>query len=391
MKAIETYFEDFLQDIRLTGSQKQDLITGHRTLRERLNNFEGLQQIIVTTFLQGSYRRSTAVRPLGNKRADVDIIVVTNIDKTKITPQEAINLFVPFVKKHYEGKYQIQGRSIGIGLSYVDLDIVITSAPSIVDQKILKSLSVTTDKGLEDLMAGLSEWKLINDWVEPDLIKSLGSQNLSETQRKQAEWKLEPLHIPDREANKWEETHPLEQIRWTRDKNKNTNKYYVNVVKAIKWFRTLKLTDIKYPKGYPIEHMIGDCCPDGITGMAEGVCKTLENIVSKYASHYQLGIVPVLPDRGVPGHDVWKRISFDDFKKFYDHVKTYAKIAREAMNATSIKIQVDTWKMLFGDKFPDAPDNDDNDNKGNLGSGPYLGGFTNREKASSTNQNSRFA
>ena len=28
-------------------------------------------------------------------------------------------------------------------------------------------------------------------------------------------WKDEPLLIPDREADAWDKTHPLEQIRWT--------------------------------------------------------------------------------------------------------------------------------------------------------------------------------
>ena len=40
-----------------------------------------------------------------------------------------MDLFVPFLEKHYKDKYRIQGRSIGISLSYVDLDIVPTSAP----------------------------------------------------------------------------------------------------------------------------------------------------------------------------------------------------------------------------------------------------------------------
>jgi len=383
MKTIDSYFNDFLAEIRLTPSQRDDLKRGHTTLRDRLSSDDSLKSIIVTTFLQGSYRRSTAIRPLGNKRADVDVIVVTNLDKTKVTPQEAIDKFLPFVEKHYKGKYKIQGRSIGIELSYVDLDIVITSAPSEVDKEFLKSRSVTTDMMLEDLTSGNNDWRLIKGWGEPDISKGFFSQNLSDAQRKEPEWKLSPLHIPDREANIWEETHPLEQIRWTRDKNKNTNKHFVNVVKALKWWRALRLTDLKYPKGYPIEHMIGDCCTDGITSVAEGVCKTLENIVSDYAYHRTTGQVPALPDRGVPSHNVWKRITPSDFASFYDYVKTYAKIAREALDASSIKAQVEKWQQLFGDKFPDAPEQEDIKSSMN-------GGFTKRSE-SSTVSGGRFA
>ena len=148
--SVNSYFNEFLSNIRLSDYQRKQLIDGHTTLRNRLNDDADLSKIIVSTFLQGSYRRATSVKPKDGKRADVDIIVVTNLDRYSTSPQEAINLFIPFVDKFYKGKYRIQGRSIGITLSYVDLDIVITSAPSEVDQKILKSESVTTMMSLED-------------------------------------------------------------------------------------------------------------------------------------------------------------------------------------------------------------------------------------------------
>jgi len=347
------FFNDFLQDIRLTPNQKADLIRGHETLRDRLHADETLSSIIVETFLQGSYRRSTAVRPSGDKRADVDIIVVTNLDKSNVTPQEAIDKFIPFVEKHYKGKYRIQGRSIGIELSYVDLDIVITSAPSEVDKDAYRLLSVTTDLALEDL-ASTYDWRLVKAWTEPDIIK--GITILNEAARKEPEWKLQPLWIPDREADCWVETHPLEQIRWTFAKNKLTNTHYVNVVKAMKWWRLQKLTTLKHPKGYPLEHMIGDCCPDGILSVPEGVCRTLESIVARCQVNKLLQTVPELPDRGVPSHNVWKRISQADFNAFYDQVVRYAKIAREALDAVTLKVQCEKWQELFGSKFPDAPE-----------------------------------
>ncbi len=112
-------------------------------------------------------------------------------------------------------------------------------------------------------------------------------------------WKSQPLRIPDREAGKWEDTHPIEQIRWTWAKSKDTNGHYVNVVKAIKWWRKLKVLKPKYPKSYPLEHMIGDCCPFGIGSVAKGVTLTLENMETAYRPWVTLGQVPHLPDRGV--------------------------------------------------------------------------------------------
>ena len=155
-------------------------------------------------------------------------------------------------------------------------------------------------------------------------------------------------------------------------------------MKAIKWWKSVRLTDLKYPKGYPIEHMIGDCCPDDITSVGEGVVSTFENFVTNFKHDYQLGLVPKFPDRGVPEHDVWHRITFDDFKAFYDGVKKYAAIAREAYEADTLKKAVDKWREVFGDKFPPAPDDDN----GGSNNGPK--GFTPRTSPSDPGEG-RFA
>jgi hypothetical protein len=345
---VNSSYNDFLANIRLTKNQRDDLITGHTTLRNRLNGDPALSKILVSTFLQGSYRRATAIKPKNGKSADVDVIVVTNLDRHALTPLEAIDKFIPFVEKHYKGKYRVQGRSIGIELSYVDLDIVVTSAPSEADQALLKTESVTTSLALEDLG---NDWKLARNWAEPGH-RQYWNTLLTEALRTAAEWKTASLYIPDQEAQCWVETNPLEQIRWTRDKNKSTNSHYINVVKALKWWRNCRLTDLKHPKGYPIEHMIGDCCPNGISSVAEGVVKTLETIVTKYEVYRSLQLTPTLPDRGVPSHNVWKRVSNADFVNFYDRVKAAAATARQAYDADLVSEALQCWRQLFGSEFP---------------------------------------
>src|SRR5688572_9706552 len=115
---LASYFMDFLSGIRLTDRQTTDAITGHSTLRKRLLADDDLKPIVVDTFLQGSYKRATAVRPSEGQRADVDVVVVTRLNKDEYTPNAALGTFIPFLDKHYEGKYELQGRSFGITLSY---------------------------------------------------------------------------------------------------------------------------------------------------------------------------------------------------------------------------------------------------------------------------------
>lgn len=371
---LPSYFIDFLAKIRLTVEQRTDCCDGHTTLRKRLFADEALKAIVVSTFLQGSYRRFTAIRPHEGRRADVDVVVVTRLDSEEVPPVAALERFRPFMREHYKGKYEYQERSIGIELSYVDLDLVVTAAPSEADVELLRSDSVVTQKSLEEL----DDWRLVPSWLDPDRRSGFRAKSLMEQAAAEPEWKLSPLYIPDRDVEEWEQTHPLEQLRWTRDKNRATTRHYVNVVKAVKWWRRVNYTEPEYPKGYPVEHLVGACCPDGIPSVGYGVTVTLESIAVKYKEYANSGNVPFLPDHGVPEHNVFARISGEDFALFHSQVCEAAVLARAALNSESIVDSVRGWQRLFGDQFPNPPSDDD----GNDDDGPKKGGFTPRKEES---------
>ncbi len=349
---LETDFADFLRDIRPTTSMREHLKAGHQTLRERLNADEELKKCVVCYFLQGSYRRATAIRPKGDRRSDVDLIVVTRLSENEYTPAKAMDVFQPFLEKHYRGKWRQQGRSFGIEMSNVELDLVITSAPSEAEVGIFECDAVNTDDDLEEV----GDWRLHRSWLAKNARERPDARTLLAEAKGQEEWMTQPLRIPDRDANRWGPTHPLAQIQWTRDKNARTNGHFVNVVKAIKWWRVEKHEEPKHPKGFPLERLVGACCPDGIASIAEGVVSTLEQIALDYVLAAQGGYAPTLPDYGVSSHDVFKRISADDFKKFYEQVKDAAVLARKALDSDDRTESGNLWRDLFGSKFPKPPE-----------------------------------
>ncbi len=175
----------------------------------------------------------------------------------------------------------------------------------------------------------------------------------------------------------WTPTHPLEQIRWTWQKNRASKGHYVNVVKAIKWWRRLN-SEPKYPKGYPVEHLIGANCLDGIESVAAGVTATLEKIATEYKYYAQIKSAPILPDHGVPQHNVLKRVSGEDFAAFHKLVCAAAVTAREALDATTVSSSAKKWRELFGNKFPDGGEDDDGGDNGGGGGIAAKGGFTPR-------------
>ena len=350
---LQSDFNKFLQEIRPTKAMRDQLITGHKTLRERLKADEDLKPILVSDFLQGSYRRYTAVRPKRDNRSDVDIIVVTKLDEDEYTPKDALALFEPFLNKHYKGTWRRQGRSFGIEMSYVELDVVPTSAPAEQEYGILQSDAVTSD----DNIVEARDWRLHRSWRALDDRSRVDSAMLLDQAAGEAEWRVQPLRIPDRGADRWDGTHPLEQIRWTRDKNSRCNGHFVNVVKCIKWWRLEHYSEPAHPKGFPLERLVGERCPDGIESVAEGVVKTLEAIVSSYAMLVLTNGRPTLSDYGVPSHDVLHRLSGEDFCAFYDQVKVSADLSRRAFDSEDRTESCYLWRELFGSKFPPPPDN----------------------------------
>lgn len=376
MATIPTYFTDFLAGIRLTDSQTTDCVTGHNTLRKRLQEDEALAPIIVGTFLQGSYKRSTAVRPSADtSKSDVDVIVVTTMDRTQYSPQQALDRFRPFLKKHYDGKFEPQGRSWGIKLSYVELDLVPTSAPSEAVKELVKSASVATNETIEEA----KDWQLSVNWKSGQTGLITKTSSIVESANKQ--WQKEPLWIPDRDVQKWDETHPLAQIEATVNKNKACNGHFVNVVKCLKWWRITQQPKPKYPKSYPLEHLFWLNCPNGIDSVAKGVVFSLEAIRDQYRVQAITKQTPFIGDHGVPSHNVLGRVSGDDFSAFHALITDAAKQARLAFDEKNTKKSARIWRDLFGEKFPEPPS--DRNGDGNDGKSPdKTGGYTPRKDVS---------
>ena len=316
--------KDLVGEISPTDSQQSALRDAHIRLRERLMADDDLKPLIVETFLQGSYRRHTGIRPEKDDKPDVDTVVVTRLDRNQYTPEQAMNILIPFLNRYYAGKWKKKGRSIGIELAKVKLDVVITSAPSKAGEKaLIEALRQEYDYG--DLAADGDEWK------------------------------GEPLWIPDREARNWQRTHPRSQIFWTQDKNRRTNGHFIHVVKLVKWWWQTKHPEQEYPKSYPLEHIVGDCCPDGITSLAQGFTETLEEMERRYQGVVNAGGVPFLADRGVPEQNVLKRITPKDFSQFHSKGRATAKIARQTMNSTDQGESAHLWQEIFGSRYPVRP------------------------------------
>ena len=375
MTAIPTYFTDFLADIRLTSPLETHCREKHLDLRRRLQADPDLSTIIIDAFLQGSYRRQTGVRPLDRaartEHVDVDLVVVTTLDPEAYTPDRVVARLTPFLDRDFKGHWSRNDRSIKIiyDETPVTLDLVVTAAPSMIVQEALR-------KAAERGRTSTGGIITLSERPAGDLGDILSLREAVAHVRKAAglqDWRDDALLIPDRQLRNWVETHPIEQIAWTEAKSARTQGHYVNVVKAVKWWRR-RHADPEHPKGYPLEHMVGTVCPDGIESVAEGVTMTLEAIVRNYQAHAITHRKPALPDHGVPHNDVFRRVSATDFAGFYTVVQSAAQLARQALDSPTVAYSASTWRQLLGPEFPE----------------PGKGGFAERTAASTIATTGRF-
>lgn len=314
-------FKKFLEQIRPSSAQLIQFRRAHTELRRRIARDPDLRDRIVATFLQGSYRRSTAIRGTdGRGVSDVDVVVVTDLDPVHHLPERVLTRLSPFLREHYP-RARVQGRSVRVQMDGVALDLVLTSAPSRVDL-------LRQETGAEPL-----------------------EDALEVTPAELAAWQSEPLLIPDRDARRWQSTHPMAQLAATRKKNEVCNGHYVNVVKAIKWWQLITPGMPEHPRGYPLERVVEACCPEDIDSVAEGVARTLEVIAARYRNRRK----PKLAGHNMPGQDVLARVTEEEFAAFVVKVAASARQARQALDCQDEGESVALWRALLGEAFPGGP------------------------------------
>lgn len=360
---LNTEFAEFNNNIILTDEEDDKLKNAYQNLQKNLKEYEkesDFKELIIGDFVQGSYQRKTCLKQQEGKLPDIDVIIITKMDEGEFDPAKlAQDKFIPFVEKYYSGEYEQQGRSIGVTLKKlgVDLDIVITSNPKeaetgFVDEELFNSMGNSKNwdqEILEKSMPGIMKMAHLGR------ADSLLSEDIQLSEVKN----VDPLRIPDKDANQWQDTNPMAQILWAMKKNKICNYRYLPVVRAVKWLRSSFGDFPKYPKGYPLEHIIGDNCPNDFSSVAEGVKSTLENIVNNYKPYYESRTVPNLRDRGVD-ENVLSRQTSEDFNKFYECIREAYQIAVKAIESDDAHESSVLWRKLFGEEFPlIEPDGDE--------------------------------
>lgn len=288
-------FLEMLKDIEPSASTVAACSSAHNTLRTSLAEHDEFGAVHVSTFLSGSYKRDTAIRPASIdgvlQRPDVDIIAVTNHTE-KDEPQVVLDaVHNALVDAGYKN-LTVNRRSINVKLTTVDMDVV----PVIVD----------------------------------------GDAYL----------------IPDIHLKEWLTTNPPAHTQWTVAVNTKSGGRFKPLVKLFKWWRRVQLADLKRPKGFILECLVAEHMSYTEKNYETLFVTLLEAIRDTYGFFVLLQAVPHLEDPGVPGNNVFSAVTAEEFTKFYNKVKEQAELARKAINTTDDAEALKLWRQVLGSRFP---------------------------------------
>lgn len=288
-------FEDFLRDIEPSPTTKKNCAEAHSVLRGFLRNHDIFSPWHADTFLSGSYRRDTAIRPKTEEgkieRPDVDIIVVTK-HTLNHKPADVLTLLMNTLGNKYSD-IRKQARSVGVSTATVDMDVVPIIEPQ---------------EGL--------------------------------------------LYIPDRKLESWLPTNPPAHTSWTTEVNKETGGRFKPLVKMMKWWRRENPTISKYPKGFVIECITAACMDRAETNYGRLFALTLQAIADRYRLFLLLDMVPRIDDPGVPGNSVTDGMTKSAFEGFCKKAEIHARVALQALDESDSEKAMQLWWSIFGKRFP---------------------------------------
>ena len=106
--AKQSDFNAFLSNIEPSASTVSYISSIQTNLRSFLKNHKDYKEVHVDTFLSGSYAKHTSIRPAaGDKKRDVDIIVVTSYSSSKDSADVLEELRDVLIQKNEYNEYGI--------------------------------------------------------------------------------------------------------------------------------------------------------------------------------------------------------------------------------------------------------------------------------------------
>lgn len=295
-------FNELITDITPSETTNSRSASAHISIRDALSSDNEYKESIIRTFLGGSYKRKTAIRPVtkngDTQRPDVDIYVVVQGSTWTKTPEDIIeDLFSALDRNRSE-------------LSITKL------------KRNRCSIAISTNKADMDISPLLD--------------------------RNSSEFYL----IGNRNTDEWYETDPEAHTTWSAQINKDASNQFNPMVKLMKWNRREFPTVNKHPKSIALEALIAEHMSTTETHYGQLIHDTFDSIIDTYSFNRLLGSCPNIGDPAIPNGNLLSGVSGDVFCAFYDKIEGFRDEAKKAIDAKDQDVATKHWRKIFGQRFP---------------------------------------
>lgn len=295
-------FNEFIADITPSSTTNARSSSAHNAVREELTSDDIYKVDVIRTFLGGSYKRKTAIRPVtkngDTERPDVDIYVVVKGTTWTTTPDDQI-----------EALYSALNRSrSSLGITKISRNRC--------------SIAISTSKADTD--------------VSP-LLERDGSGY---------------YRIGNRNTGEWYLTEPEAHTTWSAGINSKAGMRFNPMVKMVKWSRREFPTKNKHPKSIALEALVAKHMSRNETHYGQLLHDTFDDIVNSYWFSRTLGACPTIDDPAIDGGDLLSGVSGDAFSAFYDKIKYFRDEAAKGLAADDQESATKHWRRILGSRFP---------------------------------------
>lgn len=300
-------FNEFITDITPSATTNSRSSSAHNSVRDALNSDDTYKGDVIRTFLGGSYKRKTAVRPVtknGDKeRPDVDIYVVVKgstsyFSSDHKTPSDLIEALFSALNRN----------RTALGITKITRNRC--------------SIAISTEKADMDVSPLLEH--------DEDGYYRIGN----------------------RETGEWYLTEPEEHTSWSAGVNAAAGMRFNPMVKMTKWSRREFPTKHKHPKSIALEAMVAEHMNRTETHYGQLLHDTFDSIVKSYSFNRSLGMCPTIDDPAIEGGDLLAGVSGEAFAAFYDEIKIFRDEAAKALATDDQEKATKHWRKILGSRFP---------------------------------------
>ena len=300
-------FTEFITDITPSATTNARSASAHNSVRDALTADDTYKEDVIRTFLGGSYKRKTAVRPVtknGDKeRPDVDIYVVVKgstslFSSDHKTPVDLTETLFSALNRNRKA----------LGITKISRNRC--------------SIAISTEKADMD--------------VSPLLERNDDGYY----------W------IGNRETGEWYLTEPEKHTSWSAEVNSDAGMRFKPMVKMNKWSRREFPTNHKHPKSFALEALVAKHMSRTETHYGQLLHDTFDDIVNSYTLIWSFGMCPSLDDPAIDGGNLLAGVSGEAFVAFYDKVKYFRDEAAKALAEDDQEKATKHWRRILGSRFP---------------------------------------